>query len=67
MTDFNQPTKKPTTKVTAGAIGGVIATLGVGAVAIASPEIYSRVPPGFEGALATGLGFTFAYLKRERA
>lgn len=64
---MNQPNKFPTQKVTAAAVGGVIATIGMGLVAIFSPEMYARVPPGFEGGLATGLGFLFAYFRREKA
>lgn len=66
MSVHNQPTKAPTSKVVAGAIGGAVATLSMGALAIVDPEMYQRVPPGFEGALAVLLGTMFAYFKKEK-
>jgi len=58
-------TRAPTSKVTAGAIGGAIASVGMGIFAIVEPELYTRVPPGMEGGIAVLVGSLAAYLKSE--
>lgn len=63
---YNQPTNAPTTKMTAVVIGGAVASLLMGVLAIFEPEIYARVPPGFEGGVATICGFLLGYFIRER-
>ncbi len=63
---MNQPTKQPTRKVQYGALGGAVASIAMGALAIYDPTIYARVPPGFEGGLATLTGFVFAWIVKER-
>ena len=50
----------------AGLSWGFVASLVMGIVAIAWPEIYDRVPPGFEGALAVGIGTVMAYRQPEK-
>lgn len=67
MAHVNQGSAMPTAKVTAAAVGGAVASVAMGVFAITSPEIYSRVPPGFEGGLATSVAMLFAYFKKERA
>lgn len=59
--------KKPTRKITIGALGGGIAAVLMGVMAIAFPEAYERVPPGFEGGIATIVGFLLAYFVRDNA
>lgn len=65
-TPIKQPSAVPTPKMRAVALGGAVASLGMGALAIAYPEAYSRVPPGFEGGLATVIGFVLGYLVRDK-
>lgn len=57
-------TVRPTSKVTAGAIGGAVAAVTIGmADWLGAPT----PPPGLEAGLATLLGFAFAYLTPERS
>ena len=63
----NQPTKAPTRKLNAAAWGGASASILIGVVAIISPETYVRIPPGFEGGLATLAAFGLGYWVKERA
>ena len=37
----------------------------MGIFAIIWPELYERVPPGFEGALVVGIGVIFGKLQKE--
>lgn len=60
------PSKKPTTKIQAAALGGAVASLLMMAMAIWAPEAYSRVPPGAEGGIATIAAFLLGYVVRER-
>jgi hypothetical protein len=66
MTLMNQNTKAPTRKLNAVALGGALASVGMGALAIFMPEAYERVPPGFEGGVATIFGFCLGWLVKER-
>lgn len=57
---------KPTSSSTkAGASWGFIAVLLMGGIAMIWPEVYARVPPGFEGALAVAIGTVAAKLQKE--
>lgn len=67
MTTVNQPTKAPTRKVGAMALGGAAASVSMGIIAIFYPEAYERVPAGFEGGVATFAGFALGYWIRDRA
>ena len=65
-TPVNQPTRQPVRKVGAAALGGALASVMMGVIAIIWPETYGRVPPGFEGGIATIAAFALGYLVRER-
>lgn len=56
---------KPTAKVTAQALGGALAAVGMGVFAIVSPENYQAVPPGFEAGIAVIFGAMAGYFKAE--
>jgi hypothetical protein len=57
---------KPSSTIKASGGWGFLAALAMGGLAIGWPEIYSRVPPGFEAALAVGIGTVAGYLKKEK-
>jgi len=57
---------KPSSTITASGSWGFLAALAIGVVAIWSPDVYARIPPGFEAALAVGVGTVAGYLKKER-
>ena len=57
---------KPTSSTAkAGASGGFLAAIAMGDFAIFWPELYARVPPGFEAGLAVGIGTIAAKLQKE--
>ena len=56
---------KPSSTLTATAGFGWLAALILGTVAIIWPEVYARVPPGFEAGLAVGIGVVAGYFKKE--
>lgn len=58
----SQPTLTPTRKVGAGAIGGSLMTVMIGAAQYAGYE----VPPELAAALATFLTFGVAYMTKDR-
>ena len=67
---IEQNSRAPTEKVKAGILAGKIVTVIFGIVAIVWPEIFERIPAGFEmavGGLITSIVTDIAaYLKRER-
>ncbi len=56
---------RPSSTITAAGSWGFLAALAMGGVAMAWPDIYARVPPGFEAALAVGIGTVAGFLKKE--
>lgn len=62
-----QRTASPTRKVGAAALGGAVASLSMGVLAIFAPEAYAKVPAGFEGGIATVAAFVLGYYVRDRA
>ena len=66
MTTFKQPTAAPTRKLQSALLGGALASVGMGVIAIFYPEAYARVPAGFEGGVATLFGFVLGYIVKER-
>ena len=51
----------PTRKVGAGAVGGALAAVAFGMIAIFFPEQYALVPPGMEAGAATLFGALAGY------
>ena len=69
-TPYNQPSSKSGSKVNAAGAGPIVAGLAAGIVAMFWPELFDRIPPGFELQLGLGLGGVIAwisgYIRRER-
>lgn len=63
----NQPGSAPSRKMNAVVLGGGVASVFMGTIAIFYPEAYGRVPAGFEGGVATIAAFALGYLVRDRA
>lgn len=57
---------KPSSTIKAAGSWGFLAALAMGGLAIAWPDVYARVPPGFEAALAVGIGTVAGYFKKEK-
>ena len=64
---IDQPGPAPTRKMSAALLGGAVASIGMGLLAIFWPEVYPRIPPGFEGGIATLAAFALGYVVRDRA
>lgn len=56
---------KPSSTIQAAGGWGFLAALVIGVVAIIWPDIAARIPPGFEAALAVGIGTVAGYFKKE--
>jgi len=56
---------KPSSTIQAAGSWGFLAALAMGVIAIIWPDVYARVPPGFEAALAVGIGTIAGYMKKE--
>ena len=65
MGAYNQPTAKPTKKVRNGTLGGGLAAVSMGLLAIFFPDQYALVPAGFEGGLAVVIGSAVSYFTKE--
>ena len=55
----------PSSTVISGGSWGFAAAILMGLLAMFYPELYAKVPPGFEAGLAVGIGTVMAYFKRE--
>jgi hypothetical protein len=56
----------PSSTIKAAGSWGFLAALAMGVLAIFLPDIYARVPPGFEAALAVGVGTIAGYFQKEK-
>ena len=56
---------KPSSTIKAAGSWGFLAAIGMGVFAIFWPELYTRVPPGFEAGLAVGIGTIAGYIQKE--
>lgn len=63
---YDQNSAAPTRKLGAVAVGGGVASVLMGLMAIFYPEQYALVPAGFEGGIATLAAFALGYIIRER-
>lgn len=60
---YEQPSAMPTNKVTAGVLGGALATIVVVVLQMAYGLVFA---PGFEAAIAVVFGFIAAYFTKEK-
>lgn len=56
---------KPSSTITAAALGGALAAVAFGGLSIFGPEFYVRVPPGMEAGVAVLIGTLAGYFKKE--
>lgn len=56
---------KPSSTIKAAGSWGFLAALAIGVIAIIWPEVAERIPPGFEAALAVGIGTIMGYFQKE--
>lgn len=67
----NQNTAAPTRKVKAGIIAGKVVTVAFGVIAMANPDVFGRIPPGFElavgGLITTLVQDVASYMTKDNA
>ena len=57
--------KPASSTIKAAGSWGFLAAIAMGLFAMIFPEIYTRVPPGFEAAVAVGIGTVLVYFQKE--
>ena len=57
---------RPSSTIVSAGSWGFLAAILMGLVAVYYPETYAKFPPGFEAALAVGIGTIAGYLTREK-
>ena len=71
QTLVTQHTAAPTRKVKAGIIAGKVVTVMFGIIAMTNPEVFGRIPPGFElavgGLITTLVQDVASYFTRDKA
>lgn len=69
-TTYKQNSVVPTRKVKAGIIAGKVVTVVFGLIAMANPEMFDRIPPGFElavgGLITTLVQDVASYFTKEK-
>ncbi len=56
----------PSSTIKAAGGWGFLAAIGMGLLAMFQPDLYDRVPPGFEAGLAVLIGMVAGYLTKEK-
>lgn len=55
----------PSSTIKSAGSWGFLAAIAMGVFAIFWPEVYTRVPPGFEAGLAVGVSTVMGYFQKE--
>jgi len=57
---------RPSSTITAAGISGFIAATLLLGIKIGAPEVYTQIPPEYQGYLVTGIMCMFGYFKKEK-